>query len=307
MSVTPIPSFYLYGEAPRAVEDSFLHLEQLDDRSRPSEWTIRAHSHADLHQIFLIERGGGDVHIEGEKTLVKGPALITVPATAVHGFGWTEETSGWVLTIATAFYEHLVHGHPALTNLFERSLLLPLDQLSRNLAAAWASDLLKELGWSATGHRAAAEASVLRIAVLVDRLAEEIRGKQVGIASSPAAALVARFRALVEEGFRSRRPVTAYANALASSTSSLRSACQSIAARSPSQILDDRAVLEAKRMLLYSNLSISEICFALGFAEPAYFSRFFARQTGVSPSEYRVRERSDTQTDKGSSEARTPP
>tara|TARA_B100001179_G_scaffold227086_1_gene209092 strand:- start:1880 stop:2785 length:906 start_codon:yes stop_codon:yes gene_type:complete len=288
MPGTPIPSFYLYGEAPRAVDDSFLHLERLDDRSRPSEWTIRAHSHSDLHQIFLIEMGGGDVHIEGEKTFVKGPVLITVPATAVHGFDWTEETSGWVLTIAAAFYEHLVHEHADLTSLFERSLLLPLDRSSQGLAAAWASDLLMELGWSATGHRAAAEASVLRIAVLCARLAEEARGKKVGIAASPAAALVARFRALVEERFRSRQPVTAYASALGSSTSSLRNACQTIAGRSPSQILDDRAALEAKRMLLYSNLSISEICFALGFAEPAYFSRFFSKQTGMSPSEYRA-------------------
>ena len=293
MTSTPIPTFYLYGEAPRAVDDSFLHLERLDDRSRPSEWTIRAHSHSDLHQIFLIDSGGGDVHIEGERTTVKGPVSVTVPATAVHGFDWTEETGGWVLTLATAFYEHLVQGHPDLANLFDRGLILPLDGPSRHLLGACASDLLKELGWSATGHRAAAEANVLRIAVLCARLAEEARGKQVGVAASPAAALVARFRALVEKDFRNRQPVAAYADALASSTSSLRSACKAIAARSPSQILDDRAVLEAKRMLLYSNLSISEICFALGFAEPAYFSRFFSRQTGVSPTEYRAHERTN--------------
>ncbi len=59
MSVDPVPSFYLYGEPQRSVAEGFVHVESLDDRSRPSEWTIRPHVHRDLHHIILIARGGG--------------------------------------------------------------------------------------------------------------------------------------------------------------------------------------------------------------------------------------------------------
>ncbi|MET0366097.1 MAG: helix-turn-helix domain-containing protein, partial [Sphingobium sp.] len=50
-------------------------------------------------------------------------------------------------------------------------------------------------------------------------------------------------------------------------------------------------LLEARRSLLYSNLSVAEIAFSVGFADPAYFSRFFQRNMGVSPRQYRDRQR----------------
>lgn len=290
MPSSAVPSFYLYGEPPRAVDNSFIHLERLDDRSRPSEWTIRPHSHSDLHQVFLLHSGGGDVRIEGETRYVTSPVLLTIPATVVHGFDWKDETSGWVLTISTAFYDRLVQHHADLVDLFDQGYLLPLDRAAHDLAVGWAADLMRELGWSATGHRAAAEASVLRIAILCARLAEADRSNHIGITASRAAALVARYRARVEERFRDREPITTYAADLGSSASALRSACQTIAGRSPAQILDDRAMLEARRMLLYSNLTIAEVAFTLGFGDPAYFSRFFSRQTGVPPSAYRAQE-----------------
>ena len=288
MAGSEVPSFYLYGEAPRAVDEAFIHLERLDDRSRPSEWTIRPHSHSDLHQVFLLQSGGGEVVIEGERLGVTAPAMLTIPATAVHGFGWAQESAGWVLTISVAFYENLVRDHADLSDLFGRSHLLSLNKNSHDETARWAEGLRQELSWSATGHRAAAEAYILRIAVLASRLVEADQGRNIGVASSPAAGLVARYRNRVEMRFRSRESIADHAAALATSESALRSACQHIAGRSPSQIQDDRAVLEARRMLLYSNLSIAEVGFALGFADAAYFSRFFSKQTGIPPSEYRA-------------------
>jgi len=47
---------------------------------------------------------------------------------------------------------------------------------------------------------------------------------------------------------------------------------------------------EAKRLLLFTTASASEICYELGFKDPAYFNRFFSRQTGLSPGDYRRRE-----------------
>jgi hypothetical protein len=54
-----IPSFFLFGEPLRTVEGKFLHLEALDDRSRPNDWNIRAHAHADLNHVFHITSAAG--------------------------------------------------------------------------------------------------------------------------------------------------------------------------------------------------------------------------------------------------------
>ncbi|MBJ7445889.1 MAG: AraC family transcriptional regulator, partial [Sphingobium sp.] len=57
---------------------------------------------------------------------------------------------------------------------------------------------------------------------------------------------------------------------------------------SPAQMLDDRALLEARRLLLYSQMSVADIAYAIGFEDPAYFSRFFARHIGQPPRVWRA-------------------
>jgi len=85
-----------------------------------------------------------------------------------------------------------------------------------------------------------------------------------------------------------REPVSAHARALGVSLTALRQACARVANSSPAQMLDDRALLEARRMLLYSQLSVTDIAYAVGFEDPAYFSRFFARHVGQPPRSWRA-------------------
>jgi len=79
-----------------------------------------------------------------------------------------------------------------------------------------------------------------------------------------------------------------YAAALKVSESRLRHACMIVAAQSPMQLVHARVVLEAKRQLRYTSGSVSEIAYALGFDDPAYFTRFFSRRTGMSPRAFRA-------------------
>jgi AraC family transcriptional activator of pobA len=55
----------------------------------------------------------------------------------------------------------------------------------------------------------------------------------------------------------------------------------------PGEMIDRRALLEARRALCYTNWSVAEIAYALGFADPAYFTRVFTRRTGCSPRQFR--------------------
>src|ERR1700756_3887480 len=88
MDRNEIPRFFLYGEPPRHVGDRFLHLEELGDRSRPANWNIRPHSHADLHHAFHITVGGGEMRADSQTLVYDAPCLILVPAGTVHGFVW---------------------------------------------------------------------------------------------------------------------------------------------------------------------------------------------------------------------------
>ena len=144
----------------------------------------------------------------------------------------------------------------------------------------------RELGWSGRGQRAAIEAALLQLMVLALRHGQLAQGTSPG--TEKQAALVARLRERIEQRFREREPVSVHARALGTSLTALRQACARVAGSSPAQMLDDRALLEARRLLLYSQLSVTEVAYAVGFEDAAYFSRFFTRHVGQPPRAYRA-------------------
>lgn len=284
---SPVPAFYLYGEPQRGVAEGFVHVESLDDRSRPSEWTIRPHLHRDLHHVILIAEGGGSMTAEAETAAFEAPALLLVPAGIVHGFTWHRESRGWVCTIADTYLAQLATRDAALEPLFHAPQALSLTGSEGDAVAALLADVQQELNWAAPGQRAAVEAALL--AILVRSLRHARPALPEGSGSRREAEIVARLRARIEERFRLRERVGGHARALGVSLSALRLACSRVAGTSPAAMLDARALLEARRLLLYSNLSVGEIADAVGFEDPAYFSRFFTRHVGVSPRGFRER------------------
>lgn len=286
----PVPTFYLYGEPHRAVADGFLHVEHLDDRSRPSEWTIRPHAHAGLHHVFWIGSGGGAMQVEAERIRFAAPAVLIVPASVVHGFSWESDSTGSVLTLAHGQMADLARRDPAIRDLFGAARAIRLgDDAAR--AMQWHMDtLMRELGWSQIGHAAAVEASLLGVVVIALR-SRDAATETAAVRPGQHAALVACFRERIESRYRQREPVAVHAAALGVSESALRAACARSAGLSPALMLDERALLEARRLLLYSNMSVAQIAYSVGFGDPAYFSRFFSRRVGTSPRRYRAGDR----------------
>ncbi|MDO7836734.1 helix-turn-helix domain-containing protein [Sphingobium sp. HBC34] len=290
MTIAPVPRFYLYGEPQRSVAEGFVHVESLDDRSRPSEWTIRPHVHRDLNHIILIAQGGGAMQAEAAQVSFAAPCLLLIPAGIVHGFTWHSESSGHVTTIADSYLRHLIVRDADLAPLFAHPHAVALPREEGATAQSIIARMAQELGWSGPGQRAAVESALLSLMVLALRHAPLAQATRPGTARQ--AALVARLRERIEQRFRLREPVSVHAHALGTSLTALRQACARVAGSSPAQMLDDRSLLEARRLLLYSQMSVAQIAYAIGFEDPAYFSRFFTRHVGQPPRTYRaVRER----------------
>ena len=284
MDAHEIPRFFLYGEAPRHVGERFLHLESLDDRSRPANWNIRPHTHANLNHAFLITEGRGEMGADGAALVFQAPCLLLIPAGVVHGFAWSRESLGQVLTVSQAYLGELAAREPELGKVFARPAALPGTGLPR-LREAF-TRLGDELAWSAPGHAAAVEALLLTILVEALRL-RRYETDDAPRRAGPQAGVVARFRELVEARYRTDMGVEAYAAELNLHPKRLRAACAKVTGASPLRILQDRRLLEAKRLMLYSNMTVAEAAYYLGFEDPAYFTRVFTQACGLSPRDFR--------------------
>jgi AraC family transcriptional activator of pobA len=279
-----IPSFFLFGEPPRAVSDRFLHVEALDDRSRPSHWNIRAHAHADLHHLFLIADGGGEMSADAARYAFGAPGLLVVPAGVVHGFVFEPETTGMVLTLAGGYLRELTLRESGFGAFFGRPAAIGLAGLEP--VASSLARLKRELAWTAPGHLAAVESHLLAILVEALRLGHHAQAA-APVSDRSAARLVARFREAVETHFLTGVDIGSYARRLGVSPTRLRRACRVVAQCAPIRLVQDRLLLEAKRLLLYSNMTVAETAYYLGFDDPAYFSRVFKSREGVSPGAFR--------------------
>jgi AraC-like DNA-binding protein len=99
--------------------------------------------------------------------------------------------------------------------------------------------------------------------------------------------IIRKFNLLVEKNFKSEHSVGFYAEKLCKAPKTLSNLFAIFNLKTPSQIIQDRIIVEAKRLLYFTDRSVKEISFELGFEDVAYFSNFFKKNTGVSPSDFR--------------------
>lgn len=96
------------------------------------------------------------------------------------------------------------------------------------------------------------------------------------------------FKALLELNFHSNQKVQDYANLLGTSPARLNRAVKKSCGLNASELILERITLEAKRLLVFSDLTNKEIAYQLGYKEPSYFSRIFKKKTKYAPSDFRA-------------------
>ena len=287
-----VPHYALYGDAAQPAWLDMVHFEHIHERSSLFDYDIAPHVHDGLIQVLYLSSGGGEVTIDGLRWVARAPALIVVPAGHVHGFRFTPDVDGPVITAAQRALDSLVSvAAPVLLELVRRPLVIDIDPAARHLDAVGPlfEAVAREQRVPATGEAAAGTALLVAIFVQISRLSQTacVEPDRHAPLRSRKAAQVERFRTLVDRDFRVRRPLDDYAAELGISAGQLTRQCRDVLGLSSLEVINARIVHEAERELVYSNLSIKQIAAVLGFADEAYFGRFFRKQTGRPPSEFR--------------------
>lgn len=99
--------------------------------------------------------------------------------------------------------------------------------------------------------------------------------------------VIREFNFLVEQHFKTKHTINEYANLLNKSPKTISNIFSKISTKSPLKYIQERIMLEAKRLLYYTDKPIKEIAYEIGYEDIQTFSRFFKNQEGISPTEYK--------------------
>jgi AraC family transcriptional regulator, transcriptional activator of pobA len=273
-----IQVYNLFGE--HADLPDVVHCETIPARSVLHDWRFPPHRHARLHQLLLIDSGGGRATMEGRDYPLGPMRLINVPVGSVHGFSFVRGTDGWVLTIATEVLDEVLMPSEGLTSVLGQPAVLRGTGAMRTA--------MKQIFSEFAGQHFA-RAHLLRslAGTLFGLVARELSNSDgvKDLATKPN--LLQRFHELVDQHFLEHWTVAQYADALSVTPTHLSRLARAATGHSASRVIQNRIVREARRNLVYTNLPISAIAYALGFKDPAYFSRVYSTATGFSPRVFR--------------------
>lgn len=280
-----VPTYKLYGEQDAWPAADMVHWESIAARSRLHNWHINPHRHVGLFQLLCLDDGEAAVQIDDSRFAMRGGQVLAVPPSCIHGFDFNRDAVGSVITIALPLAQ---------------KLLAPVDggllQLSRPTIHTLADDPesahLRHL-FGAFAHEYRSRQPLRNalmetlLAALLIALSRPLAAHADAHAGHRGGGSFARFCVLVEQWYAKHYPVTRYAAELGITAAHLNLLCRQAAGRSALEMIHERLLLEAKRNLVYTSMSIAEVSYAIGFADPAYFTRFFKQRAGVGPKDFR--------------------
>ncbi len=282
-----VPAFRLYGETDDRETPDLLHWESIAARSHLHDWHIRPHRHDDLLQLLYLQRGSAKVHLDGTPQRLCGPCLLLLPPLCVHGFRFQRNVRGHIVTLSAPLWQHLAAQWPSLDETLAQPLCLVAGEQHAMLDACFAA-IATEYPQHRPGREPMLQALATQALLWASRGALTHAHTETHDADR-GARHVRAYAALIDAHYREHWPLSRYADRLGLSSSHLNALCRRLTGASALQLLQRRIILEARRSLVYTTMTVQQIAAMLGYADAAYFSRCFSRHAGCSPVQFRQR------------------
>jgi len=250
--------------------------------------TIEHQQQQNDYTIYWIQEGKGTYNIDFETYNFQDNVLFFLSPGQVFTVDNEQIKTAYKLTFNSHFYCIQTHDQEVacngilFNNIYETPFVKPCEKDTKKLNFILVS-LIEEFQQNET-----AQYDMLQ-AYLKQFIINSVRVKQENhtIKEDTETRLFKDFSLLVEQNFRKLHSVTDYANRLGLSPKSITKHFQKLGTKKPSQLIKNRILLEAKRLLIYTDKTVKEIAFELGFNDPAYFTRFFTKAILKSPLQFK--------------------
>jgi AraC family transcriptional regulator, transcriptional activator of pobA len=244
------------------------------------------HKHSFYHLVYFTE-GGGSQTIDFEYVPVKPYQIYFMVPGQVHNWNFEGKIDGYIINFSAALFQSflLKAGYldelPFFSGTVSDSVIdVPVDVRPVILT------LFEELVGENEGQRAMKSdmirAILLKLFIAVARLSKPHHGVPAYNYT-----LLRNFQKLIEKNYTTLKLPKEYAEMLYITPNHLNALCSSILGMPAGEVIRNRIALEAKRLLINRGVSIAEIADQLNFADNSYFTKFFKKQAGVTPEEFR--------------------
>lgn len=272
VEIDEIPHFNLYSET--SPFPDVVHCERIKTRASERGWVISPHRHSQMAQVFIIQSGHAKYQMDGQTGGVKPKQFLFVPPLIVHGFQFTPETEGLVVSVPTAVMRGVVEGtFPAIAKPLKGKLTDPLKKMI---------ELLDDCLNSTMTFRATVAVGLTH--AILGHVAENGQfEKAEGLGNH-----LHHLDTLISESMGKNLSAADYASALSITTGHLSRLCRGAKGLGATAYIETATMSEACRQLAFTRQTVSEIGYRLGYKDPSYFARRFKVILGVTPSKYRA-------------------
>ncbi len=267
-----------------------LNVKRMENIHEQTQGEVDTPHRHDYYTVIWVKDGTGQHTIDFNTYELAPGAVFFVSPGQVHQVSPKGMPQGWVITFSKSFlqHNHISEDFIAQINLFNNFNERPPIFLSEETAAELSTlmEQMETVFESQMTYRIAALSAYLKLFLIyvesqcMERpsdLEDQHGGKQI----------LKQFKQLVEANIHLWHKVGDYAEQMHITSRYLNQVVKSLLGQTAKEVIQEKISLKAKRDLKYSDKSVKEIAYDLGFDDPLYFSSFFKKNTGVSPSAFR--------------------
>lgn len=269
--------------------DNNFYVRVLDEHIKDNTFINTPHGH-DFYLVLLVTHGSGIHNIDFNEYKIEPGSMFILSPGQMHYWEMSKDINGYILFF-TKEYFLLDFTHDRLTRLpfFKSTFNEPYLKLNE-AEVEFVSKSYQKIIYEYSDRKLQYHDMIrLYLNAMLIQLARLYREEQKANFDFVSYELIQlnTFESLVDKYFKSHHPINYYAEEMNISQKQLTHMCKKTVNKTPLEMIMERIVLEAKRMLIHSNMSVSAISQELEYTDNSYFIRLFKKVCGCTPEQFR--------------------
>ena len=285
-----IPRIAFLKKSHVEIEFDIFSISNLFSRQKNIDHAIDKPHRVEFYSILFITRGTGVHFIDFKPYPYTKGSILFICKGQVHAFEVRPDIEGSMILFTETFLsKHMIHSDIlSFYRIYNYHLHEPVIQPEETGGEIF-KPIVNEMYWEYLSSNSFAKEEILRLLlklllVKAERIKRTLIPKNKNIEWFTVFSV---FKKFLEEHFSETRNAKEYAQMMNISYKHLNEVCKSVTGNTAKAVIDQFIILETKRRLATSDLSIKEITYALGFDEPTNFVKFFKKHTNQSPSHFK--------------------